>query len=349
MAIVARPLGLFGLVVGQLASKAEDDKAAPLAARRTGRAARALGIASGDGGGGGGAGGKAEAPMRLVVYGAASAPKFTTLSPPQGRLGRPAAPPPGQSAAASIAASNAEGAAIAAASQWALPKWAAVQYGATSNRTRRCSRRCSPFQDPSLSTTCTSGTRAVTDTRAVGGNAVGSGARPQLGCSLAELAISMHALSRLPSARGAAAPPELVAISARLVEHIKREVGEGRRQAEFAGSEGLYGSAAIDAWMRDPQHCRDVAMLCNGAVQLGVQLPPMLVQHLQQLIRAVPSAGPEEAARMSSQAQPDRAVPSAQPERSGRRATRRMRNELRELADSLSRLDADLDAPAVAS
>ena len=38
--------------------------------------------------------------MRLVVYGAASAPKFTTLSPPQGRLGRPAAPPPGQSAAA---------------------------------------------------------------------------------------------------------------------------------------------------------------------------------------------------------------------------------------------------------
>ena len=93
--------------------------------------------------------------------------------------------------------------------------------------------------------TCTSGTRTVTDTRAVGGNAVGSGARPQLGCSLAELAISMHALSRLPSARGAAAPPELVAISARLVDHIKREVGEGRRQAEFAGSEGLYGSAAI--------------------------------------------------------------------------------------------------------
>ena len=133
VAIVARPLGLFGLVVGQLASKAEDDKAAPLAARRTGRAARALGIASGDGGGGGsgGAGGKAEAAMRLVVYGAASAPKFTTLSPPQGRSGRPAAPPPGQSAAASIAASNAEGAAIAAASQWALPKWAAVQYGAT--------------------------------------------------------------------------------------------------------------------------------------------------------------------------------------------------------------------------
>ena len=101
--------------------------------------------------------------------------------------------------------------------------------------------------------------------------------------------------------------------------------------------------------MRDPQHCRDVAMLCNGAVQLGVQLPPELVQHLQQLIRAVPSAGSEEAARMSSQAQPGRAVPSAQPERSGRRATRRMRNELRELADSLSRLDADLDAPAVAS
>ena len=100
VAIVARPLGLFRLLVGQLASKAEDDKAAPLAARRTGRAARALGIASGDGGGGGGAGGKAEAPMRLVVYGAASAPKFTTLSPPQGRLGRPAAPPPGQSAAA---------------------------------------------------------------------------------------------------------------------------------------------------------------------------------------------------------------------------------------------------------
>jgi len=72
----------------------------------------------------------------LVVYGVASAPKFTTLSPPQGRSGRPVAPPPGQSAAASIAASNAEGAAIAAASQWALPKWAAVQYGATATPPR---------------------------------------------------------------------------------------------------------------------------------------------------------------------------------------------------------------------
>jgi hypothetical protein len=169
---------------------------------------------------------------------------------------------------------------------------------------------------------------AAGGTLAVGGDAVGSGARPLLGCALAEVAISMHALSRLPSARGAAAPPELVAISARLVEHLKREVGAGRRQAEFEGSEGLYGSAAIDAWMRDPQHCRDVAMLCNGAVQLGVQLPPELVQHLQQLMRAVQ---PEEAARMSSHAQPDR------------RATRRMRNELRELAGSLTRLEADPD------
>jgi hypothetical protein len=59
-----------------------------------------------------------------------------------------------------------------------------------------------------------------------------------------------------------------------------------------------------------------------------VQLPPELVQHLQQLMRAVQ---PEEAARMSSQAQPDR------------RATRRMRNELRELAGSLTRLEADPD------
>lgn len=94
-AFIARPLGVYGLCVGRSKPRATEH-ATPMAERRTGKAARALGLISADNQD---AASKKLEPMQVAVIGAAPALKFTTLSPPQ------------------------------KGSDWSLPKWQAGQYG----------------------------------------------------------------------------------------------------------------------------------------------------------------------------------------------------------------------------
>lgn len=156
---------------------------------------------------------------------------------------------------------------------------------------------------------------------------------PPAACMLTELAIAMRALSRLPSALDAVALPELIDTAARLLARVEREVSLGAREAEFAGGEGLTGDDAVAAWMRDPSHCRDVAMLCNGLVQLKLRPPPSLVAHLHRVTGSIERGAStlDGGGRASAS--------SAKPAPSERRAVRRVRNELRELAISLSSVD----------
>lgn len=124
-------------------------------------------------------------------------------------------------------------------------------------------------------------------------------------CRIGDLAIVMWALARLPSAVELSVLPELVELSARLLEQMKTV-----RQGE--------GVKAAAAWMGNPQHCQDVAMLCHGMVQLQLTPPPPLVAHLHEVVAHL-------ATRNSNSSRWDGSFGS-------QRGGRRLQNNLRGLA-----------------